>query len=288
MLQRIYGTASAIRPRLDDYLWRLAEAEKRDHRRLGKDWTCSACTRSWAAGLVLLAPQGGMVRHADRGLLAARAPGQRLRARLHAAHRPLLAVGDHRPPGLLQREHVRADGHRRAGLLHQADELPVPHPDLQDAICAAIATCRCAGPSWARSTATSAAGVLHGLLRVRGFTQDDAHIFCTPEQIEDESCHAHWLSACTSWRSLRLQGLQRLPGHTRPAEGRGRAGALGQAPTEALRKALEDAKLPYHVDEGGGAFYGPKIDLKIKDALGREWQMHARSSSTSTCRSAST
>ena len=103
-----------------------------------------------------VASQGRHGAPPGRGVLQERAPGQRLRAGLHAAHRPRRLVGDQRPPGLLQREHVRADGDRRAGLLHQADELPVPHPDLQERPALATATCRCAAPSGARSIATSA------------------------------------------------------------------------------------------------------------------------------------
>ena len=108
-------------------------------------------------------------------------------------------------------------------------------------------------------------------MRVRGFTQDDAHIFVQPEQMEEELSRT--LAFCL--HILRSFGFTDFSAYlaTRPT-GRRRSASqsAGMAPTEALRKALENANLPYHVDEGGGAFYGPKIDLKIKDAIGREWQ----------------
>jgi len=113
-------------------------------------------------------------------------------------------------------------------------------------------------------------GVLHGLLRVRGFTQDDAHIFCTPEQIEDEILRVLRFSLAL-WHAFGFYHIQAYLA-TRPEKAVGEPERWDQA-IESLRKALEAEEIPYDVDEGGGAFYGPKIDLKIKDALGREWQM---------------
>jgi threonyl-tRNA synthetase len=159
---------------------------------------------------------------------------------------------------------------RRAGLLHQADELPVPHPDLQDR----KRSYRELPLRWAELGTVyryEKSGVLHGLLRVRGFTQDDAHIFCTPEQIEDEVARV-----CASrWRMLRAFGFEDI---TPTSARRGPEKAVGEEArweqaTESLEAALKAEGIAYEVDEGGGAFYGPKIDLKIKDAIGREWQM---------------
>jgi threonyl-tRNA synthetase len=113
-------------------------------------------------------------------------------------------------------------------------------------------------------------GVLHGLLRVRGFTQDDAHIFCTPEQMESEILEVLRFSLSV-WKVFGLTEIKAYLA-TRPAESVGEQ-ERWDAATESLRKAIEKEGLPYELDEGGGAFYGPKIDLKIKDALGREWQM---------------
>jgi threonyl-tRNA synthetase len=113
-------------------------------------------------------------------------------------------------------------------------------------------------------------GVLYGLLRVRGFTQDDAHIFCTPEQIEGEVLRVVQFSL----RMLRSFGFSDFSAYlaTRPEKAVGEPERWEQA-TVSLERALKEAGIPYSVDEGGGAFYGPKIDLKIKDAIGREWQL---------------
>ena len=113
-------------------------------------------------------------------------------------------------------------------------------------------------------------GVLHGLLRVRGFTQDDAHIFCTPEQIEAEIRRTVRF-ALQIWRSLGFQEINAYLA-TRPAKAVGEISRWEQA-TVSLTRALESEGISYQTDEGGGAFYGPKIDLKVKDAIGREWQM---------------
>jgi threonyl-tRNA synthetase len=113
-------------------------------------------------------------------------------------------------------------------------------------------------------------GVLHGLLRVRGFTQDDAHIFCTPEQVEDEVLEVLRFSL----RLLGAFGFSDVKAYlaTRPEKAPGELARWDQA-TEALQRAIAVEGLPYEMDQGGGAFYGPKIDLKLRDALGREWQM---------------
>ena len=112
--------------------------------------------------------------------------------------------------------------------------------------------------------------MLHGLLRVRGFTQDDAHIICTPEQIEDEILGVLRFSL-DLWRAFGFPDIKAYLA-TRPEKAVGEPERWDQA-LDSLRKALEIEGMAYEVDEGGGAFYGPKIDLKIKDALGREWQM---------------
>jgi threonyl-tRNA synthetase len=113
-------------------------------------------------------------------------------------------------------------------------------------------------------------GVLHGLLRVRGFTQDDAHIFCTPEQMEDEILEVLRFSL-EIWNIFGFKDIKAYLA-TRPKESVGEQ-ERWDAALESLRKAIEKQGIAYEIDEGGGAFYGPKIDLKVKDALGREWQM---------------
>jgi threonyl-tRNA synthetase len=113
-------------------------------------------------------------------------------------------------------------------------------------------------------------GVLHGLLRVRGFTQDDAHIFCTPEQIEDEIREVLRFSL-SLWKAFGFSDIKAYLA-TRPEKAVGEESRWNQA-IEALNRAVDAEGLECELDDGGGAFYGPKIDLKIKDALGREWQM---------------
>jgi threonyl-tRNA synthetase len=113
-------------------------------------------------------------------------------------------------------------------------------------------------------------GVLHGLLRVRGFTQDDAHIFCTPDQIEDEILTVLRFSLKV-WDDFGFSDIKAYLA-TRPEKAVGDEDRWEQA-TQSLKKAIDAEGLDYEMDEGGGAFYGPKIDLKVKDALGREWQM---------------
>jgi threonyl-tRNA synthetase len=113
-------------------------------------------------------------------------------------------------------------------------------------------------------------GVLHGLLRVRGFTQDDAHIFCTPEQMESEIREVLRFSLWI-WKVFGFKDIKAYLA-TKPDESVGEQ-SRWDAALESLRKAVDAEGLAYEMDEGGGAFYGPKIDLKIKDALGREWQM---------------
>jgi threonyl-tRNA synthetase len=113
-------------------------------------------------------------------------------------------------------------------------------------------------------------GVLHGLLRVRGFTQDDAHIFCTPDQVEDEILEVLRFSL-RMWKAFGFTNLKAYLA-TRPEKAVGEEEKWEQA-LGSLRSAIEREGLDYEMDEGGGAFYGPKIDLKVKDALGREWQM---------------
>ncbi|MDZ4198655.1 MAG: threonine--tRNA ligase, partial [Kiritimatiellia bacterium] len=113
-------------------------------------------------------------------------------------------------------------------------------------------------------------GVLHGLLRVRGFTQDDAHIFCAPEQIESEIREVIRF-AIGIWKAFGFEQIRAYLS-TRPEKAVGEPERWAQA-TRSLEEALQAEGIPYDTDEGGGAFYGPKIDLKVLDAIGREWQM---------------
>ena len=140
--------------------------------------------------------------------------------------------------------------------------------------CAAIATCRCGWASWARCTATSAPACCNGLFRVRGFTQDDAHIFCTPEQIEDEVVNCLQFAIDT----LNAYGFEKYEAELSTWDG-GASGKYDGAPEQwalaegALQRACDKLKIAAKVIPDEAAFYGPKIDVKLVDAIGRKWQL---------------
>ena len=177
--------------------------------------------------------------------------------------------------GFLRREHVHAHGAGRRRIPAQADELPVPHPDLSRTGSTAIATCRCGWASSARSTATSAPACMHGLLRVRGFTQDDAHIFCTPEQIEDEvvNCLQFAIDTLHDLRLRRVRSRAFHLGRRRERQVRRHAGAVGAGRKRAANAPASGSNIKAKVMPDEAAFYGPKIDVKLVDAIGRLWQL---------------
>ena len=158
---------------------------------------------------------------------------------------------------------------RRDGA--QADELPGPRAPVQPAAAGPTATCRCATPSRACCTATSRAGTLHGLLRVRHFAQDDAHIFCTEEQIPRRGRALPGLRAS---RPIELFGFEpQLELSTRPEQRIGTDEMWDRAEAALAGRARRPAASTYELNEGDGAFYGPKIDLHMTDSLGRSWQL---------------
>ncbi len=154
--QRIYGTAFFTKKELDDYLHQLEEAKKRDHRKLGQELDLFSVQELAGPGLIFFHPKGGTIRRILEDWMRDQYVSARLLAGLHAAHRALRPLEDLGPLRLLRREHVQADGAGRRRIPAQADELPVPHPDLQRPDAAATATCRCALANSAPSTATSA------------------------------------------------------------------------------------------------------------------------------------
>ena len=156
-------------------------------------------------------------------------------------------------------------------LPRQADELPVPRGHLPLADCARTATCRCATRSWAPSTATSARACCTACCACAGFTQDDGHLFVREDQIEPTSS---WPASASRSTCCALFGFEdfKLYLATRPESFMGEPAVWDRAEAALPPGAREPPGVPFEVDEGGGAFYGPKIDLKIKDALGREWQ----------------
>jgi threonyl-tRNA synthetase len=269
MLQRIYGTAWESKADLDAYVKKLAEIEKRDHRRLGKDLDLYSIHDEAGAGLIYWHPKGARTR---------------------------LAIED-----FWRREHLRngydilytphigkswlweTSGH--LGFYKQNMYAPLSIDDvdyyLKPMNCpfhlmvykSQQRSYRDLPLRWAELGTVyryEKSGVLHGLLRVRGFTQDDAHIICTPEQIDDEILEVLRFSL-KIWRAFGFTDIKAYLA-TKPAGGIG-DDANWEKAISSLKRAVETEKLEYVMDEGGGAFYGPKIDLKIKDALGREWQM---------------
>ncbi len=269
MLQRIYGTIWKTREELRAYLERLEEIERRDHRRVGRELDLFSTHEEAGAGLVYWHPKGGRMREIieDFWRLRHRQGGYDLLYTPHIGRAWLWETSGHLD---FYRESMYApmdiDGQDYYLkpmncpfhiLIYNSDvrsyrELPLRWAELGTVY------------RYERS------GVLHGLMRVRGFTQDDAHIICTPEQIEDEILGVLRFSL-QLWRDLGFEDITAYLA-TRPEKAVGEEERWEQA-IGSLRKALEIEQVPFKMDEGGGAFYGPKIDLKIKDALGREWQM---------------
>jgi threonyl-tRNA synthetase len=269
MLQRIYGTAWSDPKDLKQYLWKIEEAKKRDHRRLGKDLDLYSINDEIGPGLVLWHPKMGLMRklaehfcdeeHMKAGYEFVYTP--------HIGKASLWETSGHL--GFYKENMyapIEVDGqeyylkpmncpfhvHIYKSRIRSYKELPMRFAENGTVY------------RYERS------GVLHGMLRVRGLTQDDAHHFCVPEQMPDEIDFVLNFSL----HILRSFGFVDFNAYlsTRPEKFVGEASRWEDA-EEALELALQRADIPYQVDEGGGAFYGPKIDIKVKDALGREWQL---------------
>jgi threonyl-tRNA synthetase len=268
MLQRIYGTVWPSRKELKQYLAWLEEVEKRDHRKLGKELDLFTFHEDAGAGLVYWHPKGARVRaiiedfwrqqHYKGGYEIVYSPHiGRSRLWEKSGHLDFYSEAMYSPMDIDGIDyyikpmncpfHIKMYQSKRRSYR----ELPMRWAELGTVY------------RYERS------GVLHGLMRVRGFTQDDAHIFCTPEQIEDEIVEVLRFSL----RLLEAFGFEEFKAYlaTRPEHAVGEPARWDRA-IEALKRAIGEEGLPYEIDEGGGAFYGPKIDLKLRDALGREWQ----------------
>jgi len=269
MLQRIYGTIWNTQEELRAYLDRLEEIERRDHRRLGRELDLFSLHEEAGPGLVYWHPKGARVRTIIEDFWRARhyEGGYDILYTPHigrswlwetSGHLDFYREGMYAPMEIDgQQYYIKPMNCPFHIMIYKSDvrsyrELPLRWAELGTVY------------RYERS------GVLHGLLRVRGFTQDDAHIICTPEQIEDEILGVLRFSL-RLWRDLGFEDVVAYLA-TRPEKAVGEPERWEQA-LVSLRKALETERVPYGIDEGGGAFYGPKIDLKIKDALGREWQM---------------
>jgi threonyl-tRNA synthetase len=269
MLTRIYGTAWETPKDLKAHLAMLEELERRDHRRLGKELDLYSIHEEAGAGLIYWHPNGGRIRVAIEDFWR----------KEHYRHGYEILFTPHIGKSWLW----ETSGH----LDFYKDNMYAPMQiDKQDYLLKPmncpfhILIYQNRGRSyrdlplrWAELGTVyryERSGVLHGLLRVRGFTQDDAHIICTPEQMEAEIQNVLRFSMWI-WKVFGFSGIKAYLA-TRPKESVGDQ-ALWDAAQASLQKAVDADGVPYEIDEGGGAFYGPKIDLKVKDALGREWQM---------------
>ncbi len=267
MLQRIYGTAFLTQEGLEQYLALLELAEKRDHRRLGKELDLYSFDQEIGAGLVLWHPKGARIReiierfwideHYKRGYQLIYSPhiaSERVYER--SGHLENYAENMYAP--------LEIDGQRyRLKPMNCPAHIKIyqtkkrSYRELPYRLCELGTVYR-----------YERGGTLHGLLRVRGFTQDDSHIFCTPEQLADEVARVLDLAGYM----MEAFGYKyQLSLATRPEKSLG-TDEEWERSTQALHSALESRGLEYEMDEGGGVFYAPKIDLKLLDALGRGWQ----------------
>ncbi|NIZ18660.1 threonine--tRNA ligase [Entomospira culicis] len=269
-LQRIYATAFASKAELDHHLTMLQEREKRDHRRIGKDLDLFSFHEEAGAGLAYWHPMGGRIRLVLEDFWR----------KEHIKHGYELIYTPHVGRSWLWETSGHLDFYKEGmysamdvdGQEYYAKPMNCPFHIMiyqNDKKSYRQLPCR-----WAELGTVyryERAGALHGLMRVRGFTQDDAHIFCTPEQLADEVYAALQFSL----HILSTFGFSKIQAFlsTQPKEKSVGEAHRWQEATDALRSALDRADLSFGVDEGGGAFYGPKIDLKIEDSMGREWQL---------------
>ncbi len=269
MLQRLYGVAFLSEKELRVHLMQIEEAKKRDHRKLGRELELFTTEETVGPGLVLWHPKGARVRlliedfwrreHLKNGYELVYTPHI---GRGHlwetSGHLSFYREGMYAPMKIDEEEYfvkpMNCPFHIK---IYQAKKWSYRDLPLR----------------WAELGTVyryEKAGVLAGLFRVRGFTQDDAHIICTPDQIESEILRVMQF-AKRMWSVFGFEDIKAYLA-TRPEKAVGEAARWEQA-TKSLEHALQTAGVPYEVDLGGGAFYGPKIDLKVRDAIGREWQV---------------
>ncbi len=270
MLQRIYGTAWESANELEEYLWKLEEAAKRDHRRLGRELDLYSVSDEVGPGLILWHPKGGMVRKLAEDFCRQEheAGGYDFVYSPHIGKSKLWETSGHLG---WYAENMYAPIEIE-GQKYYLKPMNCPfHIEIYRSQKRSYRDLPLRFAEWGTVYRFERSGVLHGLLRVRGFTQDDAHLFCRPDQMPEEIDRV--LGFCLHiLRSFGFQDFQAYLSTRNPAKAAG-APEQWEAPTEALRAALERAKIPYRVDEGEATFYGPKIDLKVRDTLGREWQL---------------
>ena len=282
MLQRIYGTAWPSQDELNGYLELLAEAEKRDHRRLGTELDLFSFPEEIGSGLAVFHPKGGIVRRAmeDYSRIRHEEEGYEFVYSPHLTKAALFETSGHLqwyadgmyPPMILDEEY-NADGTvKRAGQQYYMKPMNCPFHNL---------IYRSRGRSYRELPLRlfefgtvyryEKSGVLHGITRARGFTQDDAHIYCTKEQMVGE-LDSLLTFVLNLLRDYGLNDFYLELSTKNPEKFVGEDSDWAEA-TEALRKAATAQNLELVLDEGGAAFYGPKISVQAKDAIGRTWQM---------------
>lgn len=266
MLTRIYGIAFADKESLKAHLDMIEEAKKRDHRKLGSELELFMFNEEAGGGLPFWLPKGARLR-------------AKLEAILHKAHRQR-GYEPVRGPEILKADMWRISGHYACyGENMYLTEIDEQEYGIKPMNCIGhIQIFKQSGKSYRDLPLKyyeygvvhrhEKSGVLHGLLRVREFTQDDAHIFCTPEQIKPVVLEVVEF-VDSVMKKFGFDYTMEIS--TKPEKAIG-DDAVWEIATTALREALDENNLPYGIDEGGGAFYGPKIDVKITDALGRKWQ----------------
>ena len=269
MLTRIYGTAWSNPKELRAYLDHLEDVERRDHRKLGKDLDLFSLHEEAGPGLVYWHPRGARIRqiieqfwreeHYKNGYEMVYTP--------HVGKSWLWETSGHL--GFYKDSMYPPMEMDKADYYVKPMNCPF-HIMIYNNSLRSYRDLPCRWAELGTVYRYEKAGALHGLMRVRGFTQDDAHLFCTPEQMDDEIEEVLRFSI----HMLKAFGFEDFHAYisTRPEKSVGDP-ALWDSATESLKKAVEKAGLKYDIDEGGGAFYGPKIDLKINDAIGREWQL---------------
>ena len=268
MLQRIYGTAWADKKSLNHYLEQLKQAEKRDHRRIGKDLDLFSIQEQAGGGLVFWHPNGSKIRQAIEDYWRTK----HLEAQYELLYTPHIALDT------LWQTSGHTDYYQESMYKPIEDEnklyrlKPMNCPFHVLIYKNKLRSYRDLPIRWAELGTVyrhEMTGALHGLMRVRGFTQDDAHIFCTEDQVETEITNILNLTI----EILHAFTFDQYEIHlaTKPEKSVGKDSIWTKA-TMALEQALSSKGLEYVIDEAGGAFYGPKIDIKIKDAIGRLWQ----------------
>ena len=282
MLQRIYGTAWPSQDELNGYLELLAEAEKRDHRRLGTELDLFSFPEEIGSGLAVFHPKGGIVRRAmeDYSRIRHEEEGYEFVYSPHLTKAALFETSGHLqwyadgmyPPMILDEEYNEDGSVKRAGQQYYMKPMNCPFHNL---------IYRSRGRSYRELPLRlfefgtvyryEKSGVLHGITRARGFTQDDAHIYCTKEQMVGE-LDSLLTFVLNLLRDYGLNDFYLELSTKNPEKFVGEDADWAEA-TEALRKAATAQNLELVLDEGGAAFYGPKISVQAKDAIGRTWQM---------------